>query len=98
MLETFRLGETKLFPHRNHARARHASALLEKAGAGSGAHKRTKGTKRRRTVKTRLAGILLVAGLAFGAGAARADATAGNLRLMAFGGDAQLTAVKHAVA
>ena len=34
----------------------------------------------------------------FAAGAAHADDVAANLRLMAFGGDAQLTAIKHAIA
>ena len=43
---------------------------------------------------TRLA---LACVLAFGGAGARADDTAAKLRLMAFGGDAQLTAVKHAV-
>jgi multiple sugar transport system substrate-binding protein len=48
-------------------------------------------------VKARLTGLMLAAGLALGANAARADDVSANLRLMAFGGDAQLTAVKHAV-
>ena len=47
----------------------------------------------------KLTGILLAAGFAMAAGAtsAAADDQAGNLRLQAFGGDAQLTAIKHAV-
>ena len=49
-------------------------------------------------MKSRFMGLLLAAGLALGLGAAKADDTQANLRLMAFGGDAQLTAIKHAIA
>jgi len=41
---------------------------------------------------------MLAAGLFVAATAARADDVAANLRLMAFGAEAQLTAVKHAIA
>src|SRR3984885_6683302 len=41
---------------------------------------------------------MLAVSLAFAASAAYADDVSANLRLMAFGGDAQLTAVKHAIA
>ena len=45
-----------------------------------------------------LTGLIAAAGLWLAANAASADDVSANLRLMAFGGDAQLTAVKHAVA
>ena len=47
----------------------------------------------------KLTGILFAAGLVVAAGAtsAAADDQAANLRLQAFGGDSQLTAIKHAV-
>jgi multiple sugar transport system substrate-binding protein len=48
-------------------------------------------------MKTFLTGLLVASGLALVAGAAAADDTSANLRLMAFGSDAQLTAVKHAI-
>lgn len=48
-------------------------------------------------MKAFLTGVLVAAGLALSAGAASADDTSANLRLMAFGSDAQLTAVKHAI-
>ena len=48
-------------------------------------------------MKARLTGLMLAVGLALAATAVRADDVSANLRLMAFGGDAQLTAVKHAV-
>jgi multiple sugar transport system substrate-binding protein len=49
-------------------------------------------------VRSRFTRFLLAAGFALAASAAQADDVAANLRLMAFGGDAQLTAVKHAIA
>src|SRR3984957_140899 len=52
---------------------------------------------RMKTVKSKFAGLMLAAGLLAAATAARADDVAANLRLMAFGADAQLTAVKHAI-
>ena len=48
-------------------------------------------------MKGPLTGLILAAGLSLAAGAASADDVSANLRLMAFGSDAQLTAVKHAV-
>ena len=42
-------------------------------------------------MKSKIMRLLLAAGLAYAAGAAKADDVAANLRLMAFGGDAQLT-------
>ena len=48
-------------------------------------------------MKAFLTGVLVAAGLALRAGAASADDASANLRLMAFGSDAQLTAVKHAI-
>ena len=45
-----------------------------------------------------ITGLALAAAFILAASAARADDTAADLRLMAFGSDAQLTAVKHAVA
>ena len=45
-----------------------------------------------------LTGLHCRRSLALAASAASADDASANLRLMAFGGDAQLTAVKHAVA
>ena len=47
-------------------------------------------------MKSLLTGLFIASSLTL-AGAASADDTAANLRLEAFGGDAQLTAVKHAV-
>ena len=44
-----------------------------------------------------LTGLFLAAGLRLAASPSSADDTSANLRLMAFGSDAQLTAVKHAV-
>ncbi len=49
-------------------------------------------------MRNRLLGLILSAILMAIASVSRADDTAANLRLMAFGSDAQLTAVKHAVA
>jgi multiple sugar transport system substrate-binding protein len=46
---------------------------------------------------SRVAAFFLAATLAFAATPSLADDTSANLRLMAFGSDAQLTAVKHAV-
>ena len=48
-------------------------------------------------MKSLLTGLFIASSLALAAGAASADDTAANLRLQAFGGDAQLTAVKHAI-
>ena len=48
-------------------------------------------------MKALLTGFLLGGSLALSAASASADDVSANLRLMAFGGDAQLTAVKHAV-
>jgi multiple sugar transport system substrate-binding protein len=48
-------------------------------------------------MKAFLTGLLVALGLALTAGAASADDISANLRLMAFGSDAQLTAVKHAI-
>ncbi len=48
-------------------------------------------------MKTLLTGLFLAAGVALAAVQAKADDVSANLRLMAFGGDAQLTAIKHAV-
>ena len=48
-------------------------------------------------MKALLARLLIASGLALAAGAASADDTSASLRLQAFGGDAQLTAVKHAI-
>jgi multiple sugar transport system substrate-binding protein len=49
-------------------------------------------------VKPIFAKLCLAAGIAFASGVAYADDISANLRLMSFGGDAQLTAVKHAIA
>ena len=46
---------------------------------------------------SRVTGFFLAASLALAATSSMADDTSANLRLMAFGSDAQLTAVKHAV-
>ena len=48
-------------------------------------------------MRSRFTEFLLAAGFALAASAAQADDVSANLRLMAFGGDAQLTAVKHAI-
>ena len=49
-------------------------------------------------MKSRIMKLLLAAGLTLAASLARADDVAANLRLMAFGSEAQLTAIKHAIA
>ena len=46
---------------------------------------------------SRVTGFFLAASLALAGTSAMADDTSANLRLMAFGSDAQLTAVKQAV-
>jgi ABC-type glycerol-3-phosphate transport system substrate-binding protein len=48
-------------------------------------------------VKFKLAGVILAAAFALSIGASKADDVAANLRLMAFGSEAQLTAVTHAI-
>jgi multiple sugar transport system substrate-binding protein len=48
-------------------------------------------------VKGFLTGLFVASGLALAASTASADDVSANLRLMAFGSDAQLTAVKHAI-
>jgi ABC-type glycerol-3-phosphate transport system substrate-binding protein len=49
------------------------------------------------SMKALLPGFLLAGSVALSVASASADDVSANLRLMAFGGDAQLTAVKHAV-
>src|ERR1700722_15289199 len=48
-------------------------------------------------VKAFLTGLFVAAGVALAAAAASVNDVSANLRLMAFGSDAQLTAVKHAI-
>ena len=49
-------------------------------------------------MKSMLAGFLLAAASAISAQAVHADDVSANLRLMAFGSEAQLTSVNHAIA
>jgi multiple sugar transport system substrate-binding protein len=49
-------------------------------------------------MKSKIMQFLVATSLILAAGAAKADDIAANLRLMAFGSDAQLTAIKHAIA